>query len=311
MIRTLVVDDVEQNAVMLRALLENYNHRVIFASNGRDAIEIVNSQSFDLIISDIQMPNIDGFEFCKYLKSNQKTQNIPFIFYTATFMDYESKKYGLSLGADRYLLKPLEPKQLLATIENVFEEYRKKMGLHKEDIVFYEHELTTKEIHLMEQLENGLFLMEKKNKILKNLNNLIFDLLAADSLQGYFEVLLKSVHKYFQSDKVLITVLKDGEFVTVLNNDVPMTLKIVLLKYATESKVLMDFSEHIHISQDSNLGKAQMPLKISGSYCFLPFASENQSGIVILISETNYVYDFAEYYFDNLKPIINKTLRKY
>ncbi len=311
MIRTLIVDDVEQNAVMLRALLENYNHRVFFASNGRSAIEILNNQSFDLIISDIQMPNMDGFEFCKYLKSNRDTKDIPFIFYTATFMDYESKKHGLSLGADRYLLKPLEPKQLLATIEDVFEEYRKKMGLHKEDIVFYEHELSTKEIHLMEQLEKGLFLMEKKNKILKNLNNLIFELLDADSLQGYFEVLLKSTHKYFQPNKVLITVLKDGEFVTVLNKDIPLTTKIVLLKYATESKGLMNFSEHIHISSDYNLGKSQMPLNISGSYCFLPFKNGNTSGIVILISETDYIYDFAEYYFDNLKPILNKTIRNF
>ncbi len=168
------------------------------------------------------MPYIDGFEFCKLVKANESTQNIPFIFYTATYMDQESKKYGLSLGADRYLLKPLEPHYLLATIDDLFADYKSRSLMDSRESLTNPTEMDLQQINLLDRLENGLFELEKKNRILKKLNNLTLELIGAKSVQEYFDYLLGTVQKYFPFNRVLVTALRDNQFITMLNKNMPM-----------------------------------------------------------------------------------------
>jgi CheY-like chemotaxis protein len=308
MLRILIVDDVEQNAIMLRVLLENYNHRVTFASNGKDALEILKDKEFDLIISDILMPYIDGFEFCKLVKANESTQNIPFIFYTATYMDQESKKYGLSLGADRYLLKPLEPHYLLATIDDLFADYKSRSLMDSRESLSNPTEMDLQQINLLDRLENGLFELEKKNRILKKLNSLTLELIGAKSVQEYFDYLLGTVQKYFPFNRVLVTALRDNQFITMLNKNMPMTTKIILLKYIAGSHDLMKFEKYVLVRNCLRHNIEDIPLSITGSCCFLPYDNTKESGIITLISDNEYNYEYAEYFFDNLQSIINKTI---
>ena len=107
--KILSVDDKAENLYMLEALLRGHGHEVDSASNGLTALQLAERGVYDLIISDILMPRMDGFQLCRELKKDDRLRQIPFIFYTATYTDPRDAAFALSLGADRFLIKPLEP----------------------------------------------------------------------------------------------------------------------------------------------------------------------------------------------------------
>ncbi len=116
-INILIVDDVEANLISLEALLEGIDDfNIIKASGGEEALDIVLSQKINLIILDIQMPIMDGFEVAKLLKSNKLTKEIPVIFLTAAFKSDEFIQKGFSLGAVDYLTKPIDENQFINRI---------------------------------------------------------------------------------------------------------------------------------------------------------------------------------------------------
>lgn len=108
-IKILIVDDVQANLIALRALLEVVNKDFVIkeALNGEEALEQVLNDKIDLIILDIQMPIMDGFEVAKFLKSNNLTKDIPIIFLTAAFKSDDFMEKGFDLGAVDYLTKPI------------------------------------------------------------------------------------------------------------------------------------------------------------------------------------------------------------
>ena len=110
----LIVDDTIANLDVLVELLDAYD--VIDATNGKDALEIVKEEKVDLILLDIMMPEMDGYEVCKRLKSNEKTKDIPVIFITAK-TDEESIAKAYDVGGSDYVRKPFLPKELLSRIK--------------------------------------------------------------------------------------------------------------------------------------------------------------------------------------------------
>jgi len=110
----LVVDDTVSNLDILDELLDQYD--VIDAINGKDALEIVKEEKVDLILLDIMMPEMDGFEVCQKLKDDSQTQNIPIIFITAK-TDEESIEKAYEIGGADYVTKPFRPKELLARVK--------------------------------------------------------------------------------------------------------------------------------------------------------------------------------------------------
>ena len=117
--RILSADDKPENLYMLEALLRGHGHTVDSVSNGLDALTLAERGVYDLIISDILMPRMDGFQFCRELKKDDRLRHIPFIFYTATYTDPRDASLALSLGADRFLIKPLEPDAFIREIGEV------------------------------------------------------------------------------------------------------------------------------------------------------------------------------------------------
>lgn len=113
----LLVDDVEEILEFLTSDLKKL-YDVRTAHNGQEALEILTVESVQLIVSDIMMPIMDGFELCKALKSNVENSHIPIILLTAKDT-FQSKMEGLEHGADAYIDKPFSPLHLRLQIENL------------------------------------------------------------------------------------------------------------------------------------------------------------------------------------------------
>lgn len=112
----LVVDDDPNNLHLLAEILQDH-YRLAFATSGQMALTVTEKLNPDIILLDIMMPGMDGYEVCKRLKSDEKTQEIPVIFVTA-LNEINDEAKGLELGAIDYLIKPLSPAIVKARIKN-------------------------------------------------------------------------------------------------------------------------------------------------------------------------------------------------
>jgi len=111
----LIVDDLAENLRVLSGLL-SAEHRVLAATSGEAALRIANGENKpDLILLDVMMPKMDGYEVLRQLKRNQATQTIPVIFVTA-LADEQDEEHGLRLGAVDYITKPIKPMVVMARV---------------------------------------------------------------------------------------------------------------------------------------------------------------------------------------------------
>jgi CheY-like chemotaxis protein len=114
----LVVDDLEINAELTRCTLQPSGYRVVIAESAEKGMEQVTRNPFDLIISDLHMPQESGIEFLRHVKENPASRSIPFILITSSMLalDREIERLALSLGARRFLLRPLAPQIVLEEV---------------------------------------------------------------------------------------------------------------------------------------------------------------------------------------------------
>lgn len=122
MARILCADDEPNNVALLEAVLKVGGHEILTAADGVEALALAQRETPDLIITDILMPRMDGYRFCMEAKKDPRLRTIPFIFYTASYTEKADEELASQLGASRYLRKPVEPRELLATVEEVLAE---------------------------------------------------------------------------------------------------------------------------------------------------------------------------------------------
>ncbi len=122
--KILIVDDDNILRSVLKHTLEQQRYQVTIVSSGTQALKSFAENTPDLIVSDVSMPEMDGFEFCRIVRSQPSGQLIPFIFLSAR-SDLEDRIQGHSIGADDYLTKPFEVKELIAKIESAIERTRR------------------------------------------------------------------------------------------------------------------------------------------------------------------------------------------
>jgi len=215
MTRILIADDNRQNLYLLETVLKSRGHEVVSARNGIEAIELAVKNPPDLIVTDILMPGMDGFELCRRWRAHELLNQIPFVFYTATYTDLKDEQFALSLGADRFLIKPQQPEVLIQVVEEVLAKPRK-----------------TRQASRKKSPENETKVLQKYNEVLfRKLEKKVKQLEEVIEKQQKAETELReSEQKY----RTLITQSPDGIFVVNLQGNFLAVNRIMYesLKYS-------------------------------------------------------------------------------
>ena len=208
MIKVLIVDDKAENIYLLQSMLDTNGFKTTSARNGAEALGLMRNGIPDLIIADILMPVMDGFTLCRECKKDETLKNIPFFFYTATYIDSKDEEYALSLGADRFILKPQEPDVFLKIINDFLEEVKKK-AIQPKKIIQQAEMVVLKEYNevLIRKIEDKMLQTEKSEKELKK----------------YAEELEKEIDKRKKNEESLI---KSEEYNRLLFTTSPIGLAL-------------------------------------------------------------------------------------
>lgn len=159
----LIVDDLPQNILALEAVIADLGVNIITARSGNDALRLSLKHDFALILLDVQMPGMNGFEVARLIRSNPKTNHFPIIFVTAGMKDLIDQIEGYETGAVDYLMKPFEPVILHSKVKVFQELYQQRKVIEK----FYSH---------LEQI------VDERTAELKEANETISRLAATDEL---------------------------------------------------------------------------------------------------------------------------------
>jgi len=165
----LIVDDNEESRYQLRFLLSAAGYAVATAANGAEALAIARQQPPGLVISDILMPVMDGFSLCREWMKDERLQNIPFVFYTATYTDERDRQLALSLGARQFIVKPEEPERFLQEIRAAIQQIDQPSPLPRERPLLPDESVFLDQYNrtLIHKLESKLQELEQTNRALQ------------------------------------------------------------------------------------------------------------------------------------------------
>lgn len=160
--KVLIVDDIKENLYSLELLLEDEDMELVTAQSGQEALEKTLDHDFFLILMDVQMPGMNGYETAELLRGNSRTKNIPIIFVTANNRDEDQMFKGYDAGAVDFLVKPLAT-QILKSKINVFRTFHKQ----QQELIRKTDELNG----IISELEELQQELEEKNEQLKILSS--------------------------------------------------------------------------------------------------------------------------------------------
>lgn len=163
--KALVVDDLAYNVRALRGIFQSAGYEVLVASDGQEALDSVRSHRPDFVVTDILMPRLDGFQLCRAIKTDPVLAAIPVIFYTGSYTESADREFGTALGAAAYLLKPMEPRELLASVAKVLGQpeptLKPRSHLRETFAAAYADRLATKLQEKVTELNNTLVQLEE------------------------------------------------------------------------------------------------------------------------------------------------------
>jgi len=149
--QVLIVDDISENIQIVMNILKELSYEFSFALTGVQAIDLMDSNPYDLVLLDVMMPEMNGFEVCQYMKNNSKLKDIPVIFLTAR-TDIDSISKAFSMGGSDFISKPFHPEELLARVATHLELYSAKQKLKYKNKLL-ESKIEIKESRLSSEIE--------------------------------------------------------------------------------------------------------------------------------------------------------------
>jgi CheY-like chemotaxis protein len=159
----LVVEDIPDILSLLKATLEFKGYRVITARDGQEALEIIEREQPAVIVTDILMPRLDGFNLVHRLRLNAQTRDIPVIFLSATYVAPEDKAFALSLGVTRFIEKPVNFEEFLPAVSDLLNYNEKSPQATLDEFDFYDgyrRRLEIKLLHKNTQIARAEHLLE-------------------------------------------------------------------------------------------------------------------------------------------------------
>lgn len=172
--RILSVDDNRENLYLVETLLKGNGYDIISVTNGAEALVQLQSAEFNMIISDILMPVMDGFQLCRAVKTDDKLCHIPFIFYTATYTGPQDEALALKIGGSKFIQKPCEPDVLIEAVRDTFSQAKnQEITLHsapapeEEVLKLYNERLVRKLEQKMLQLQKEVQSRKHTEEILR------------------------------------------------------------------------------------------------------------------------------------------------
>lgn len=120
--RIVIAEDDENSRILLESILVSLGHTVVATSDGTAALRAVEAEPTDLLITGILMPGMDGFDLCRKVRHGKHSRHVPIIVYSATYIDHRDEEMALAAGANRFLVKPVEPMRMVAIVEEVARE---------------------------------------------------------------------------------------------------------------------------------------------------------------------------------------------
>jgi len=290
--RILIVDDNKESLYILEALLKGGGYEVVSAGNGAEALEKLSTKSVDMIISDVLMPVMDGFKFCKEVREQDELKNIPFIFYTATYKDEREEKLASKLGADKYILKPAEPEELIKIIQGMLRDVEEgKFEPMKPALEEKEEVMKLYNERLINKLEKKMLELEREVAERKR---------AEDQIKASLrekEVLLQEVHHRVKNNMQIISSLfslqsrhiKDKRALEIFKSSQNRVRSMALIHerfYQSEDMARVDFAEyaqsltsHLFSAHGINPGAVKLNLKIKD--VFLDLNTAIPCGLII------------------------------
>lgn len=166
----LIVDDINVNVEILENIIQSEGYEALCALSVEEALDIMSKTMPQLILSDFSMPDINGVEFCKILKSNPRTREIPFIFITV-LDSREEKREAFLAGAVDFIPKPFEPVEVIMRVNNQLNSYRIKQEMEEYNRLM--HNMVAEQKRQMEKEQENMLLalakvVEKKDMSMKN-----------------------------------------------------------------------------------------------------------------------------------------------
>ena len=251
----LIVDDHEDNRYLMRSLFASGGHRVSEAPNGKIALEILAQGDWDLVISDILMPIMDGYELCRQVRTSPSLKSVPFVFYTATYVDDKDEAFALKLGADRFFRKPLDPRVFMENIRQLMKEISEDPGRARPTVQGSEKEiLKLYNERLVNKLEAKMIGLEKEVAERKRTEEAL-----RASLREK-EALLQEIHHRVKNNMQVISSLLSLQVRHMSNEE----CRRVLIEGQTRIRSMSMVHEQLYQSQDlSNVDLAAYIRKLA------------------------------------------------
>ncbi|ULT54413.1 PAS domain S-box protein [Neobacillus drentensis] len=232
MINILMVDDLKENLVALEAVLTSPRYHLVTATSGEEALRCILKQDFAVILLDVQMPGLNGFDTAKLIKARKKSKNIPIIFITAISQDMEHVLHGYSVGAIDYIFKPFNPETLRQKVEQFVKIYQS----HAESLKQTEWKKTIELEEVQLKLNRTTVDLDKNETLSKVIGETLLDTIVTFDEAGVIlsvNPIVRKMFGYFTEELIgkhlatLIPVVKqDGERMDSLSIPVLTTFAI-------------------------------------------------------------------------------------